>query len=115
SRPPIPGRPPRGVEHRPSGQDRNGRAGRGGHAMKRLPLGLLTALTALSASTAAAQGFDRTKHPVLRPPARLSLPPVHSAQLPNGMKLYVIEMHEVPLVQFSLAFSGGGRLDQQAP
>jgi zinc protease len=31
------------------------------------------------------------------------------------MKLYVIEMHEVPLVQFSLAFTGGGRLDQASP
>ncbi|MEP7324303.1 MAG: pitrilysin family protein, partial [Gemmatimonadota bacterium] len=83
--------------------------------MNRLALGLLTALTALSASTASAQGFDRTKPPALRAPARLKLPPIHSEQLPNGMKLYVIEMHEVPLVQYGLAFSGGARFDQQSP
>ena len=85
--------------------------------MNRLSLGLLTALTAVSASTAfaQAQSFDRTKPPALRPPARLKLPPVRSEQLPNGMKLYVIEMHEVPLVQFSLVFTGGGRLDQGSP
>ncbi|HEV8122923.1 MAG TPA: pitrilysin family protein [Gemmatimonadales bacterium] len=85
--------------------------------MNRLSLGLLTGLTALSASTAFAQGsaFDRTKPPALRPPSRLKIPPVRSEQLPNGMKLYVIEMHEVPLVQFSLAFTGGGRLDQASP
>jgi len=85
--------------------------------MNRLSLGLLIALTAGSASTgfAQAQSFDRTKPPALRPPARLKLPPVRSEQLPNGMKLYVIEMHEVPLVQFSLVFTGGGRLDQGSP
>ena len=76
----------------------------------------LVALAALlTASTAFAQGFDRTKPPALLPPARLKLPPIHSEQLPNGMKLFVIEMHEVPLVQFSLAFAGGGWLNQQAP
>lgn len=86
--------------------------------MNQPTLRFLTALTALSAATAlsaTAQGFDRTKPPALRPPARLLLPPVRTDQLPNGMKLYVVEMHEVPLVQFSLSFSGGGRLDQRAP
>jgi predicted Zn-dependent peptidase len=78
-------------------------------------LAALTAWTALHASTAVAQGFDRTKPPALQPPARLSLPPVKADRLPNGIKLYVIEMHEVPLVQFSLSFAGGARLDQQSP
>lgn len=85
--------------------------------MNRTTLRLLTALTALSVPTASsvAQGFDRTRPPALRPPAKLTLPPVHNDRLPNGMKLYVIEMHEVPLVQFSLSFSGGGRLDARSP
>lgn len=80
-------------------------------------LAVLTALSASTALTAFGQGaaFDRTRPPALRPPARLSLPPVQVDRLPNGIKLYVIEMHEVPLVQLSLSVAGGARLDQQAP
>ena len=80
-------------------------------------MSLATALTALTASTVLAQGqaFDRTKPPALRPPARIKMPPVRSATLSNGLKLYVVEMHEVPLVQFTLTVNGGGRLDGSAP
>jgi zinc protease len=75
------------------------------------------ALSALSASAVIAQGqaFDRTKPPALLPPARIKMPPVSSATLSNGLKLYVVEMHEVPLVQFTLTVNGGGRLDGAAP
>ena len=88
--------------------------------MKRIALmmgGLAAALTALTASSALAQGqaFDRTKPPALRPPARIKMPPVASATLANGLKLYVVEMHEVPLVQFTLTVAGGGRLDGTSP
>ena len=82
-----------------------------------LVMAVATALTASSVSTASAQGqaFDRTRPPALRPPARIKMPPVASATLANGLKLYVIEMHEVPLVQFTLSVKGGGRLDGSAP
>ena len=76
-----------------------------------------TALIAFSTHDAAAQGqaFDRTRPPALRPPARIKMPPVGSATLANGLKLYVVEMHEVPLVQFTLTVKGGGRLDGSSP
>ena len=80
-------------------------------------ISLATALTALSASTALAQGqaFDRSKPPALRPPARIKMPPVLNATLSNGLKLYVVEMHEVPVVQVTLTVNGGGRLDGASP
>jgi zinc protease len=81
-----------------------------------------TALTALlvatlTATTAFSQGqaIDRTKPPALRPPARIKMPPVQHTTLSNGMHLYVVEMNEVPVVQFTLSVDGGGRLDRTAP
>ena len=80
-------------------------------------IAMVTALTASTALTALGQGqaIDRTKPPALRPPARIKMPPVLNATLPNGLKLYVVEMHEVPLVQITLTVGGGGRLDGTSP
>lgn len=68
-----------------------------------------------SRGLAQGQAFDRTRPPALRPPARITMPPVSNVTLSNGLKLYVVEMHEVPLVQFTLTVNGGGRLDAAAP
>jgi len=62
-----------------------------------------------------AQNLDRTTPPVLSPPPSLRLPPIEAASLPNGLALYVVEMREVPVVQFSLAVPGGGRQDGARP
>ncbi|MGE0353764.1 MAG: M16 family metallopeptidase [Gemmatimonadales bacterium] len=67
-------------------------------------LGLL-----LSAGTAAqAQGFDRSVPPRLAPPPAFTTPRVQTSTLANGVRLYVVEMHEVPLVQFVALFGAGG-------
>ena len=88
--------------------------------MSRTTIRTLAIVTALSASTALSalgqgQAFDRTKPPALRPPARIKMPPVLNATLANGLKLYVVEMHEVPVVQITLTVNGGGRLDGTSP
>jgi zinc protease len=70
----------------------------------------LLALTTV-ASIAGAQNVDRTKPPVLGPPPKVSLPPVVTRQLSNGLKLMVVEQHELPLVDFVLVVGGGGTLD----
>lgn len=75
----------------------------------------LAAALALTALPAQAQGFDRTHPPALRPPAQVKMPPVATATLANGLKIYVVEMHEVPVVQFTLSVKGGGRLDRGVP
>lgn len=66
----------------------------------------LTLPLALSAQVSA-----YTSAPPLPPPARLVVPPVASVALPNGLQLRVVEQHELPLVQITLAVMGGSRLD----
>ncbi len=75
--------------------------------------GLLTALTLLTAqSVATAQGtFDRSKPPELGPPPRVSLPPILTRQLPNGLKLLIVEQHELPLADFVLLVGSGSTAD----
>src|SRR5256885_15114083 len=60
-------------------------------------------------SVASAQGtVDRTKPPELGPPPRVSLPPILTRQLPNGLKLLIVEQHELPLADFVLLVGSGG-------
>jgi zinc protease len=59
-----------------------------------------------------AQGtFDRTKPPELGPPPRVSLPPIITRELPNGLKLMIVEQHELPLADFALVIGSGGTAD----
>jgi zinc protease len=70
-------------------------------------LGLLVAQ-----STIGAQGtFDRTKPPELGLPPKVSLPPIVTRQLPNGLKLMVVEHHELPVADFVLLVGSGGTAD----
>lgn len=75
-----------------------------------LAAGTALALGSLPASLRS-QDFDRSQPPRLAPPPSLTLPTARSATLPNGLTLRVVEMHEVPLVQFRLLIAGGGRAD----
>jgi len=52
-----------------------------------------------------------TTPPTLAPPPGLKMPAVQEARLPNGVRLVVVPMHEVPLVQVVLSVAGGGRED----
>src|SRR5437867_8706243 len=82
--------------------------------MKRVATtGLLTALTLLTAQcVATAQGtVDRSKPPELGPPPRVSLPPILTRQLANGLKLMIVEQHELPLADFVLLVGSGGTAD----
>jgi predicted Zn-dependent peptidase len=52
---------------------------------------------------------DRSKPPALGPVARLTLPPIQKSTLSNGLPVWLVEAHEVPLVQISLVvFAGSG-------
>lgn len=53
--------------------------------------------------------------PVLGPPPALRLPDVTAATLPNGLRVEVAEMHEVPVVEALLVIKGGARLDGDQP
>lgn len=55
---------------------------------------------------------DLTKPPVLGPPKPLTVPPVVTRTLPNGLTLMVVEQHELPLADFVLVVKSGGETDQ---
>src|SRR6476620_6604079 len=59
------------------------------------------------ASVTGAQTLDRSKPPVLGPPPRVALPPIVTRELPNGLKLMIVEQHELPLADFVLLIGSG--------
>src|SRR4026209_639672 len=61
-----------------------------------------------AASIGGAQTIDRSRPPVLGPPPKVALPPIVTRQLPNGLKLMIVEQHELPLADFVLVIGGGG-------
>src|SRR5678816_1970752 len=65
-------------------------------------------------SVGEAQTLDRSKVPALGPPPKVSLPPIVTRQLPNGLKLMVVEQHELPLADFVLVVGSGGTMDPAA-
>jgi zinc protease len=77
------------------------------------PMGTLSILSLLAVqSVATAQGtFDRSKPPELGPPPKVSLPPITTRQLPNGLRLMIVEQHELPLADFVLLVGSGSTAD----
>jgi zinc protease len=75
--------------------------------------GTLSVLALLTfQSVAAAQAtFDRSKPPELGPPPRVTLPPIVTRQFPNGLKLLIVEQHELPLADFALVLASGSTAD----
>ena len=65
-----------------------------------------------SAPAPASAKVDLTKPPVLGAPKALSLPAVITRELPNGLKLMVVEQHELPLADFVLVVKSGGETDE---
>src|SRR5687767_496487 len=70
----------------------------------------LFALAGLS-SFSEAQTFDRSKPPTLGPPPKVALPPIVTRELPNGLKLMIVEHHELPLADFVLIVGSGSTTD----
>jgi len=58
-----------------------------------------------------AQAPDRTSPPALGPAPSLTLPPVQKQTLSNGLAVWLVELHEVPLVQVNLLVHAGSADD----
>jgi zinc protease len=70
----------------------------------RLPI-IVAALTASVALSA--QAPDRGKAPAPGPPPALKLPAIQKRQLANGLPVWIVELHEVPVAQVNVVvFSG---------
>lgn len=68
---------------------------------------MLFILTMSFASSAFAQKADRSKVPPLGEPKKLSLPEIQSFELSNGLKVVLMEKHNVPLVQMNVIVKSG--------
>ncbi len=76
--------------------------------MKRIAL--LSTIFVLLASITTAQ-IDRTKKPLAGPPPKASFPDYTETKLKNGLKVFVVENHEEPLITFRLMFKTGSEFD----
>jgi zinc protease len=67
------------------------------------------ALLAILAVTpgAAQQHPDRTQPPAIGPAPMVQLPPITKRMLSNGLSVWVVEQHKVPLVQVDLVVNAG--------
>jgi predicted Zn-dependent peptidase len=61
----------------------------------------------LSGAVALAQAPDRSKPPANGPAPALKLPTVVKRQLANGLPAWIVELHEVPVVQVNLLVRAG--------
>ncbi len=73
------------------------------------PLGTVAASTAPAATS-----VDRSKMPGKGPEATFTLPARQRFTLGNGLRVVLVEHHEVPLVQFGLVVRGGSAADPDA-
>lgn len=62
--------------------------------------GVAAVFAAMVPASVRAQEVDRSKPPVLGPPPELRLPPVAVRELPNGIRILVVERHKLPVADF---------------
>lgn len=71
----------------------------------------LVATIGLAASPGAQQMPDRTRPPAFGPVPALKLAPIQKRTLVNGLPVWIVEMHEVPVVDVTLIIKSGGASD----
>jgi zinc protease len=78
--------------------------------MKNVLLSVCLALGVLG-PLSAQQMPDRSKPPAMGPVPALKLPPIQKRSLGNGLSVWVVEMHEVPVVDVTLIIKSGAASD----
>lgn len=63
------------------------------------------------ASLRAQDQLDRTKRPKPQKVPKVELPEIQKAQLPNGLNIWLVEHHELPIVAFNLVVQAGSDHD----
>ena len=69
------------------------------------------AIVVAFATPAHAQAPDRSGPPKLDAPRTLTLPPVAKRTLSNGIPVWIVEQHEVPVASVALVIGSGGSAD----
>jgi zinc protease len=62
---------------------------------------------ALGATLLAQQAPDRSHPPAPGPPAPLNLPTIQKQKLSNGLPVWIVETHDVPVAQINLVVLSG--------
>ena len=71
------------------------------------PALLIVAMVAASVASFAQQPPDRSHPPLPGPPAPLRLPTIQKLKLSNGLPVWLVELHEVPVAQINLVVLSG--------
>src|SRR5262245_62611304 len=74
-------------------------------------LAVTTAVLCATAAAVAQQAPDRSKPPVTGPAPALKLPPIQKRALANGLPVWIVEMHEVPVASISVLVNAGAAAD----
>jgi predicted Zn-dependent peptidase len=72
---------------------------------------IAVAVLVIAAPLAAHQNPDRSKPPALGPAPSLKLTPIVKRTLTNGLPVWIVEMHKVPLVDVTLLVKSGAATD----
>lgn len=79
--------------------------------VQRLLIGVAVALSLATAGVMAQQAPDRSKIPEPGAPPALKLPPIQKRTLANGLPVWIVEMHEVPVVNLTMVVKAGASAD----
>jgi len=74
---------------------------------------ILLAIVVASATVLAQQAPDRSHPPEPGPPPEVRLPQIQKRQLSNGLPVWIVELHEVPVAQVNLLILSGSADDPQ--
>ena len=77
-----------------------------------LVIAATVSMAAQSPAPSSTPSPDRSQPPKLGPPPALRLPAIQKTTLSNGVPLWIIEQHRVPLVQVNVILRGGATLDR---
>jgi predicted Zn-dependent peptidase len=72
---------------------------------------LLILAVVLTMPASARQAPDRSKAPTPGPAPALKIPPIERRTLTNGLRVWIVQMHEVPVVDVSVVVTSGAAAD----
>lgn len=72
---------------------------------------LIAGSITLQSLAPAQEMLDRTVRPKLGPTPAITLPNIQKAELPNGLRLWLVENHKVPVAAFNLVVFAGSERD----
>ena len=79
--------------------------------MRKSLIALAVAVSLASAGAIAQQAPDRSKIPEPGAAPALKLPPIQKRALANGLPVWIVEMHEVPVVNVTMVVKAGASAD----